>query len=89
MTQLASLQVLLLGATAAASFVAALFFLKFWRRTADRFFLLFSVAFFVDAGHRVVLGLIDPNEQGPHVYLGRLLVFFLILTAIFYKNRRR
>ena len=44
------------GATAMAGIVAALFFLKFWRRTKDSFFLLFAAAFAIDALGRFVLG---------------------------------
>lgn len=47
----------LLGAVAMASFVATLFFLKFWRQTRDRFFLLFAVAFALDAATRLTLAL--------------------------------
>jgi len=35
---------LLLGAMAMASLVVALCFLRFWRDTHDRFFLLFAIA---------------------------------------------
>ena len=45
----------LLGAVAMASLVAALFFLRFWRQTRDSFFLLFSIAFGVDAATRLAL----------------------------------
>jgi ABC-type Fe3+-siderophore transport system permease subunit len=45
----------ILGATALASLVAALFFLRFWRDTRDRLFCFFAIAFGIDALHRVVL----------------------------------
>jgi hypothetical protein len=76
------------GAVAMASLVAALFFLRFWRQTRDRFFLLFSLAFALDALTRLVLALIDiASEQEPFYYLARLAMFGLILVAIIDKNR--
>lgn len=81
---------LLFGAIAMASFIAALHFLRFWKHTHDRFFLLFSLAFTIDAIGRVVLGLsfLSADDE-PLVYLSRLLMFGLILAAIFDKNRNK
>lgn len=80
----------LLGAVAMASFVATLFFLKFWRQTRDRFFLLFAVAFALDAATRLTLGLSEfSTEYEPLFYLARLVTFGLILLAIADKNRGR
>jgi hypothetical protein len=76
------------GAVAMASLVAALFFLRFWRQTRDRFFLLFSLAFALDALTRLVLAMIDiAGEQEPFYYLARLAMFGLIILAIIDKNR--
>jgi alpha-D-ribose 1-methylphosphonate 5-triphosphate synthase subunit PhnI len=76
------------GAVAMASLVAALFFLRFWRQTRDRFFLLFSLAFALDALTRLVMAVSDvPGEQEPFYYLARLAMFGLILVAIIDKNR--
>ena len=47
----------ILGAVAMASFVAALFFIRFWRDTGDRLFLLFAIAFGADAITRSILAL--------------------------------
>ena len=81
---------LLMGAIAMASFVAALCFFRFWKNTRDRFFLLFSLAFVIDAMGRVVLGLMSlSEEQEPLVYITRLLMFGLILVAIYDKNRSK
>jgi hypothetical protein len=76
----------LLGAVAMASVVAAMFFLRFWRQTDDRFFLLFAIAFALDAATRALIALEIPTEQEPTVYLGRLVTFGLILVAIVGKN---
>ena len=40
----------LMGAVAMASFVATIFFLRFWRQTRDSLFLLFAIAFGADTG---------------------------------------
>lgn len=80
----------LTGAIAMASFVAALFFLRFWRQTRDRFFLLFAIAFAFDAIARFALALAQPSsENEPLFYLARLLTFGLIIAAIVDKNRPR
>lgn len=76
-----------LGATALACAAIALFFLRFWRETADRLFLLFSLGFAVFAANRVVLGFLDERDEArTYVYLSRGLAFGLILYAIIDKN---
>jgi uncharacterized membrane protein HdeD (DUF308 family) len=83
-----SLTAVLAGAVAMASFVAALFFLKYWRRTRDSFFLLFALAFGVDAVSRFVLGIARVSDESePLYYIPRLLAFSLIILAIVLKNR--
>jgi hypothetical protein len=79
----------LMGAIAMASVVAALFFLRFWRDTADRLFLIFAVAFFLLAATRIGLVLSQsPDEGQTHWYWVRLVAFLFILLAIVDKNRR-
>jgi len=81
---------LILGAVAMASLVAALFFLRFWRDTRDRFFLFFAVAFCVDALGRAALGLTAGSpEHEPFFYGIRLATYGLIIAAIVDKNRPR
>lgn len=83
-----SLTPVLSGAVAMASFVAALFFLKYWRQTRDSFFLLFSLAFAVEAVSRLVLGIARVSDESePLYYIPRLLAFSLIIFAIVLKNR--
>ena len=78
----------LMGAVAMASFVTMLFFLRFWRKTGDRFFILFAVAFGIDSLTRFALGMADVSaEATPLFYLGRLVMFGLIILAIIQKNR--
>lgn len=78
----------LMGAVAMAAFVAATFFLRFWRQTHDSFFLLFSVAFALDGVTRLMLALRHmSDETEPLYYSARLVTFGLIIVAIVLKNR--
>ena len=61
-----------------------------WRQTRDGLFLLFAIAFGVDAAMRLLLGLSDVSaEQEPFFYMARLVTFGLIIVAIVQKNRLR
>lgn len=78
------------GATAMASAVAALFFWKFWTQTKDRLFGIFGLAFAAFAVSRLLLVLVTQgSEQRTYIYVGRLLMYLLILYAIADKNLRR
>jgi hypothetical protein len=78
----------LIGGIATACLVAALFFLRYWRVSRDRFFLLFALSFAIEGINRVVLWLyVGPDEYGPFYYLIRLVAYGLILLAIVGKNR--
>jgi hypothetical protein len=80
----------LMGATAMAAFVAAVFFAKFWQQTRDRFFLFFAAGFGLDAAIRAALGLGSPSDEfEPLFYLGRLAIFIIIIAAVVDKNRPR
>ena len=82
-------QTFLWGATAAACFVAGLFFLRFWRASRDRFFVYFTVAFWMLGLNWVVLAAIGRSPEAVHpAYVIRLGAFLLILLAIVDKNRR-
>jgi hypothetical protein len=84
-----NLEVLLMGAIAMASAVAALFFLRFWRDTGDRLFAIFSTAFFLLGTTRIGLALSQTHtEAQTYWYWVRLAAFLLILVAIIDKNRR-
>jgi len=81
------LEPFLLGTISTLSFTAALYFLKFWKRTHDGLFLAFSIAFFVEAGNRIAgIFLKNPSEGSPSIYLIRLGAFLIILGAILRKN---
>ena len=80
----------LAGAVTLGFVVAAVFFLRFWRRTADRLFLLFAIAFALLAlnqGLAQWLGAAD--ERVGYTYLLRVLGFVLILAGIVDKNLAR
>jgi hypothetical protein len=84
---ISNLNSVLSGAVAMASFVVTLFFLRFWRQTRDSFFLLFAIAFGLDAVAHVLLGLSGlPAEVEPFFYLARLVTFGIIIAAIAQKN---
>ena len=68
--------------------VAGLFFLKFWKKSRDRLFSFFALAFFILAGQRFALALTTQNsEHTLFLYVVRLLAFLVILGAIVDKNR--
>ena len=75
------------GAVTMGFLIAALFFLRFRRRTGDRLFLAFGVAFVLLALNQALaqwLGAAD--ERVGYTYLLRVLGFALILGAIVDKN---
>jgi uncharacterized membrane protein HdeD (DUF308 family) len=78
---------MLTGAIAMASGAIALFFLRFWRTSRDRFFLYFALSFGIEGVHRVCAALAyQDGEDSPLHYLVRLLAYGLILIAILEKN---
>ena len=54
------------GALALASWVAGLFFAKFWRLSRDRLFGLFALAFWTLALHWTLLGILNPPVETRH-----------------------
>lgn len=81
---------MLVGAIALASIIAGLFFLHFWKSTRDRFFLYFTVSFWIEGLNRILMGVTGSlGEDVPIYYLIRLLSYGLILLAIWEKNRPR
>lgn len=80
---------LLMGGIAMASVVAALFFLRFWRDTGDRLFVIFAIAFLLLAITRIGLAVSTAHAEGQtYWYWVRLTAYVLILLAIIDKNRR-
>jgi O-antigen/teichoic acid export membrane protein len=78
------------GALAMATFVVGLFFLRYWRESRERLFLMFALAFWVLTVNWIGLGLLDPaDESRTLLYVLRLAAFGLIIVAIVDKNRVR
>jgi hypothetical protein len=76
------------GALVLAYWAIGMFFMRFWKKTLDHFFAVFAWAFWVLAIERVILLIVNPeNEFRPYVYLVRLIAFLLIIGAIIVKNR--
>jgi hypothetical protein len=82
----AAMNAVLAGAIAMALAVAGLFFYRFWRKTNDRIFALFSLSFFVLAVNRVA-GVFLGQSHGDYLFWVRLLAFTIILVAVIDKNR--
>ena len=81
---------LLSGAVAMAYAIAALFFLRFWRRAQDSLFLSFSAAFVLLALNQALTGLYGGTaEELLPFYSLRLLGFVVIIIAIVRKNVAR
>ena len=79
----------LMGGIAVASFVAGLFFFRFWLHTRDRFFVFFALSFWMEAVNRFAMILfLEPNEDVPGYYVVRLVAYGLIVAAIVDKNRK-
>jgi hypothetical protein len=76
------------GATSLACWAIGLFFLRFWRRTRDRFFGFFAAAFWLLALNWLILGIADPGDESRHwVYVLRVFAFLILIVAILDKNR--
>lgn len=79
----------MLGAIVMACAIAGLFFLNFWRKTRDRFFAIFAIAFWTLGFNWLALAFIDQDEVRTALYVVRLLAFVFILLGIVDKNRAR
>jgi hypothetical protein len=78
-----------LGALSMGFLISAMFFVRFYRRTGDRFFAFLGTAFAVMSANQVALAVLgEDSEYRSWVYLVRLAAFALILAAIYDKNRR-
>lgn len=75
------------GAIVMGFVLAGLFFLRFWKRTGDRLFLAFTLAFWLLGLAQALLAFaVVPVEERSWLYLLRLAAFVLILLAIWGKN---
>ncbi len=79
---------LISGMLVAGYLIAGLHFLKFRKRSGDRLFLIFAIAFWVLAVQRLALTLLaDRPEATIYPYVLRVVAFLLIIWAIVDKNR--
>ncbi len=77
------------GVSACGFAAAAVFFARFWRQAADRFFAILALAFAVLALNYVALGILRPDDESrQYFFLIRLCAFLLIIAGIVDKNRR-
>jgi hypothetical protein len=76
------------GAVTMGCAVVGLIFLRHWRDSYDRLFLLFALAFGILAVDYAVLAMVAfGGEWRPYVFGVRVIAFGLILYGIYEKNR--
>jgi hypothetical protein len=76
------------GAICLGFLIAALFFLRFWRRTHDSLFASFAIAFALLGIGQAIQALASiTEEERSYIFVIRLVAFTLILIGIFRKNR--
>jgi hypothetical protein len=77
------------GVIAMGFVICSVFFVRFWRRTNDSLFLVFSIAFLLLALNQALTTLLGlPLEERSWLYLLRLAAFIIIIIAIVRKNLR-
>jgi hypothetical protein len=75
------------GAVTLGYLVGGIFFLRFWRRTSDRLFFAFAVAFALLAVNQILSTFVGAGDENVvYAYVLRVLGFVLILAAIVDKN---
>lgn len=85
-----SYHIFTLGSIAMGFAAAGLFFLRFWRQTKDRLFLIFAFAFwFFAIGRVLIVAVGNAEEPRTWIYTLRLFGFLLIILAIVDKNLGR
>lgn len=72
-----------------ASATVSLFFIRFWRKTNDSFFLCFAISFLLEGLTRLITGTTTLQDGSSLIYLIRLLAYLLIVYAIYRKNQHR
>ena len=84
------LNTFLAGAMVMGFGVAAVMFLRFWKRTRELLFLAFAGSFLLLGVTQALLTLADfQDDARSRIYLLRLAAFLLILFAMAWQNRRR
>ena len=75
------------GAVVMACAMIGLFLLHFWRRSRDRIFVFFAVAFWLLGINWLTLALGRTDDPNTAAYMVRLAAFVVILLGIWDKNR--
>jgi hypothetical protein len=78
------------GVTLALAMIAALAFLRYFRRTRDRMFLFFAAAFFLYGLNRIVFQFrISAGDfANMWLYVIRIIAFAIVIAGVVDKNRR-
>ena len=77
------------GALTFGFLIAGAWFLKFWKRTGDRLFLSFAVAFWLFAANQFLTFYLSGDREVQYEYVLRVLGFLVILAGIARKNAER
>ena len=78
---------LLSGALLLSYAIAGVYFLRFWKRTGDRLFVHFAIAFWLLALNQLASSLpLVADETRGYEYLLRVLGFIVIIVGIIDKN---
>jgi hypothetical protein len=77
------------GGVAFGYMMAGLFFLRFWRRTNDRLFVMFALSFFILGVIRLAIVVLGGLREDHYLYWFRLISYLLILWAIIDKNLKK
>lgn len=77
------------GAVTFGFLLAALFFFRFFKRTADGLFFWFGLSFLMLATGQALVTLLDVTvEERSWIFLLRLAAYLIIVIAILRKNTR-
>lgn len=77
------------GALTLGFVIIGVWFLRFWKRTRDRLFLSFAIAFLLFALNQFLTFFITWEREIRYEYFLRVLGFFVILFGIARKNTER
>jgi hypothetical protein len=78
---------MLSGALLFSYLIAGVYFFKFWKRTGDRLFIHFAVAFWLLVLNQLVTSIpVVVDETGGYEYLLRVIGFIVIIAGIIDKN---
>ena len=89
MNQVTIVNAAISGGIAVAFAMIGVCFVRFWRTSRNRLFLLFAISFFLLTAERIVLVLVNPDDEfAPYIYMIRLAAFVVIIAGIVDQNRK-